>query len=72
MDDLRERLSNRVQLTTDALAAVAPSSTADIALTTETFWAALHGPAELERAGRIKPDARAARVALVVYGIFGH
>lgn len=51
-----------------ALAAVvAPPGTGnDVA--TETFWAALHGLAELERSGRIRRSARDERVALVVGG----
>lgn len=36
---------------------------------TETVWAALHGLAELERAGRIKPELRADRVALLVRAV---
>ncbi len=48
--------------------AVAPSS-ADAEVATETFWAVLHGLAELERSGRIRPSARIERVALVVRGL---
>lgn len=33
---------------------------------TETFWAALHGLAQLERHGRIRPAFRAPRLALLV------
>jgi AcrR family transcriptional regulator len=33
---------------------------------TETVWAALHGLAQLERTGRVKPEGRADRVALLV------
>ena len=36
---------------------------------TETVWAALHGLAELERAGRIKPEVRADRIALLVRAV---
>lgn len=51
-----------------ALAAVvAPSGRDETA--TETFWAFLHGLAELERSGRIRPGARDDRVALVVNGL---
>jgi len=39
-------------------------------VSTETFWAALHGLAELERSGRIRRSARDERVALVVDGLF--
>jgi AcrR family transcriptional regulator len=51
-----------------ALAAVvAPSKSGDETATiTETFWATLHGMAELERSGRIRPTARCERLALVV------
>nr|WP_314546026.1 TetR/AcrR family transcriptional regulator [uncultured Massilia sp.] len=46
-------------------AAVAPfCAQADVA--TETLWASLHGLAELERAGRIRPGARAERILLLV------
>ena len=54
-----------------ALAAVVAPSSADIGVATETFWAVLHGLAELERSGRIRHSARAARVALVVGGLLG-
>jgi AcrR family transcriptional regulator len=52
-----------------ALAAVVASSGSDIELATETFWAALHGLAELERTGRIRSAVRDERVALVVSGL---
>ncbi len=52
-----------------ALAAVIAPSSADVEVATETFWAALHGLAELERSGRIRHGARAERVALVVRGL---
>jgi hypothetical protein len=35
----------------------------------ETFWAALHGLAALDRSGRIRPSARGKRIALVVRAI---
>ena len=54
-----------------ALAAVVAPATADADVATETFWAALHGLAELERSGRIRPGARAERVALLVGGMAG-
>jgi AcrR family transcriptional regulator len=51
-------------------AAVAPfCADVDVETVTETFWAALHGLAELERSGRIRPTARAERIALVVGAI---
>ena len=53
-----------------ALAAVVPPSGDDDEVATETFWAALHGLAQLERSGRIRRSARDARVALVIDGLF--
>ena len=57
----------------DAFASLAVPATpvADSDLATETFWAALHGLAELERSGRIRLAARNERVALVVRGLLG-
>ena len=52
-----------------ALSAVVPPSVADVDVATETFWATLHGLAELERSGRIRQGAREERVALVVAGL---
>lgn len=52
-----------------ALAAVVTPLNDDVETTTETFWAALHGIADLERSGRIRHSARDERVALVVNGI---
>ena len=49
-----------------ALAAVVRPSGSNVEVVTETFWAALHGLAELERSGRIRPSARDQRLALVV------
>jgi len=54
-----------------ALAAVVSPSCGDVELATETFWAALHGLAQLERSGRIRPSARAERVKLLVHGLLG-
>lgn len=51
-----------------ALAAVVTPSRSDVEVATETFWAALHGLAELERSNRIRHSARAERVTLVVRG----
>jgi AcrR family transcriptional regulator len=53
----------------DALATVVAPFCVDAAVVTETFWAALHGLAELERSGRIRPSARGERIALVVQAI---
>ena len=55
----------------DALAAVVMPANGDVGTTTETFWAALHGLAELERSGRIRPSARAERVSLLVEALDG-
>ena len=55
----------------DALGAVVAPANSDVAVATETFWAALHGLAELERSGRIRRSARVERVALVVRGLLG-
>ena len=56
----------------DAFAAiknVVKVSSIDVEMATETFWAALHGLAELERSGRIRHSFRDERVALVVDGL---
>jgi AcrR family transcriptional regulator len=54
-----------------AMAAVVTPFRADAEIATETFWAALHGLAALERSGRIRPSARNERIALVVAAIVG-
>ncbi len=54
-----------------ALAAVVTPSRADAEVATETFWAALHGLAELERSGRIRTGARDERVTLIIRGLLG-
>lgn len=48
------------------LASVVAPSRHDVEIATETFWAALHGLAELEHSGRIRRGPRDERVALVV------
>ncbi|MDV4158482.1 MULTISPECIES: TetR/AcrR family transcriptional regulator [Rhizobium] len=53
----------------DAIAAAVSPFCADVEIATETFWAALHGLAELERSGRIRPGMRDKRIALVVQAI---
>ena len=53
----------------DALAAVITPFCGKVEDVTETFWAALHGLAELERCGRVRPGMRNARIALVVGAI---
>ena len=55
----------------DALAAVIAPVNSDVAMATETFWATLHGLAELERSGRIRCSARVERLTLVVQGLLG-
>jgi AcrR family transcriptional regulator len=59
----------------DAFAALAAvvlpiRSGGDAETVTETFWATLHGLAELERSGRIRPKAREDRLACVVDMLF--
>ena len=53
----------------EAIAAVVSPFCADVEVVTETFWAALHGLAELERSGRVRPGKRDERIALVVRAI---
>lgn len=53
----------------EALAAAVSPFCDDAALGTETVWAALHGLAELERAGRIRPGVRSERVMLLVHAL---
>ncbi|UDL94374.1 TetR/AcrR family transcriptional regulator [Lichenihabitans sp. PAMC28606] len=54
-----------------ALAAVVTPFCSDVAVVTETFWAALHGLAELERSGRIRPEKRHERIERVTTAIVG-
>lgn len=54
-----------------ALSAIVATSDQDADVATETFWSVLHGLAELERSGRIRPSAREERVAFVVEAFFG-
>jgi AcrR family transcriptional regulator len=49
-----------------AMAAVVGPFYEDTDTATETFWGALHGLAELERHGRIRPAFRAQRITLIV------
>jgi AcrR family transcriptional regulator len=49
----------------ESLAAVIAPLCPDADAATELFWGALHGMAELERAGRIRPAARQQRINLV-------
>ena len=55
----------------ESLAAVVSPFCTDVEVATETFWAALHGLVDLERAGRTRPAARAERVGLVVRAVVG-
>jgi AcrR family transcriptional regulator len=55
----------------EALSAVVAPASVEVELATETFWAALHGLAELERSGRVRQSARDERVALVVRALLG-
>lgn len=55
----------------DCLAAVVAPFCTDVEVATETFWATLHGLAELERSGRIRPAARTERVRQVVEAFVG-
>ncbi|QWT21317.1 TetR/AcrR family transcriptional regulator [Bacillus sp. NP157] len=50
----------------DALVAVVAPFAQDVEAATETVWAALHGMAELDRSGRVRPQARAARLRFLV------
>ncbi|USQ95325.1 TetR/AcrR family transcriptional regulator [Caulobacter sp. RL271] len=52
-----------------ALAAVIDSSPDVAEVMTETFWATLHGLAQLEHAGRIRQSARDERLRLVVLAL---
>lgn len=53
----------------EALVAVVKPCCVDAEIVTETFWAALHGLAELERSHRIRPGMRGERVTLIVRAI---
>ncbi|WP_321963353.1 TetR/AcrR family transcriptional regulator [Paraburkholderia sp. J7] len=55
----------------EALASVVAPFCTDVEDVTEAFWAALHGLAELERSGRIRPGARVARITWVVRAVVG-
>jgi len=52
-----------------ALAAVIDAAPDAAELVVETFWATLHGLAQLEHAGRIRESARDARIRLVVLAL---
>ncbi|AYG63549.1 TetR/AcrR family transcriptional regulator [Rhizobium jaguaris] len=55
-----------------AMATVIAPFSQDVDTATETFWAALHGLAELERHGRIRPAFRAHRITLIVQMVSGN
>lgn len=57
-----------------ALASVVAPFCKEVETATETLWAALHGAAELERHGRIRPASRAHRLGLIVQSVLaaGH
>lgn len=57
--------------TFDALAAVVEPFCADRDTGTETAWAALHGLAALERAGRVREGSSAARLDALVAAVAG-
>lgn len=52
-----------------ALSSVVAPFCQDVDTATETLWAALHGAAELERHGRIRPALRAQRLGLIVQSV---
>ncbi len=53
----------------EAITAVVSPFCTDVEIVTETFWAALHGLAELERSGRVRSGMHEKRIALVVQAI---
>jgi AcrR family transcriptional regulator len=53
----------------DALASVVAPFCREVEAATETLWAALHGAAELERHGRIRPASRPQRLGLIVQSV---
>ena len=55
----------------DALATVVSPFTPDLDIATEFIWGALHGLAQLERTGRIKPGGRSRRIEMLVRSLAG-
>jgi AcrR family transcriptional regulator len=53
----------------EALSSVVAPFCQEADTATETLWAALHGAAELERHGRIRPALRARRLELIVQAL---
>ena len=58
-----------LQAAFQALATAVSPFCRDVDTVTETFWAALHGLAQLERSGRIRPAMHDKRIALIVHAI---
>lgn len=56
----------QLRATFGALASVIAPFCDEVETATETFWSALHGLAELERHGRIRPSFRSHRLGMVV------
>ena len=54
-----------------AMATVIAPFSQDADTATETFWASLHGLAELERHGRIRPSFRLHRITLIMQMVSG-
>ncbi|MDE1992020.1 MAG: TetR/AcrR family transcriptional regulator [Rhizobiaceae bacterium] len=54
-----------------AMASVIAPFSEDSDTATETFWASLHGLAELERHGRIRPAFRSNRIKLIMLMVSG-
>ncbi len=52
-----------------ALAAIVAPFHVEIEAATEFFWSALHGLADLGRTARIRPEARAERLALLIRAV---
>jgi AcrR family transcriptional regulator len=52
-----------------ALAAIVAPFHAEIEAATEFVWSALHGLAELDRTGRIRPEARAERLEFLIRAV---
>ncbi|MCL6709474.1 TetR/AcrR family transcriptional regulator [Pseudomonas sp. R2.Fl] len=64
-NDTRSELQSAFQ----AIATTVSPFCADVDTVTETFWAALHGLAQLEASGRIRPAMHHKRLAFIVQAI---
>lgn len=62
----RSDTPQQLRKTFAALSAVIAPFCEDVEAAAETFWASLHGLAELERHGRIRPAFRTHRLSLIV------